>query len=100
MANERMTLIERLRNPAWESVGPGEARLDKNRAIDTMREAASTIEQLRATLEQIINPLVAAEEGLTTSDRRVNSLAWLILNSPENLKAMARAALGLKIDEE
>ena len=98
MANERMTLIERLRNPVWESVG--EARLDKNRAIDTMREAASTIEQLRATLEQIINPLVAAEDALTTSDRRVNSLAWLILNSPENLKAMARSALGLKVDEE
>jgi hypothetical protein len=95
MASEPMTLVVRLRNPAWESVGPGQAQLDKHRAIDAMREAAREIERLRAALEEIADPLIAAEKRALADDRRLNSLAWRILNAPDNLKAMARSALAL-----
>jgi hypothetical protein len=50
MAEEPMTLIERLRNPQWVH-GPGmnsDAVLDREQTRDDMTEAADTIERLTA----------------------------------------------------
>jgi hypothetical protein len=47
MSNEPMTLIERLRNPAWVH-GPGQfdpATLDTDQTVSDMREAAYILER-------------------------------------------------------
>ena len=49
-----MTLIERLRNPAWYSGGPGQdARLQVEQTRDDMREAADRIQALTDALTEI-----------------------------------------------
>lgn len=48
---DHMTLIERLRNPAWKSGGPWtDAVLDVERTRADMSEAADRIEQLEKAL--------------------------------------------------
>ena len=48
---KRMTLIERLRNPAWKSGGTwADATLETAQTRRTMEEAASTIQKLQKAL--------------------------------------------------
>lgn len=62
MAELRMTLIEKLRNPAWErdpaaalnSQAP--ARLNVEQTIATMDDAANEIESLQESLNDALNP--------------------------------------------
>lgn len=52
--NEPMTLIDRLRNPAWKSLGNGgDAILETMPSRKDMTEAADKIEQLQTALEKI-----------------------------------------------
>jgi hypothetical protein len=54
MADDPMTLIERLRNPAWYSRGPGQdARLQVEQTLNDMREAAGRIQALTDALTEI-----------------------------------------------
>ena len=47
MPNEPMTLLDRLRNPAWKSGGTwADAVLHTDQTRDNMKEAASEIERL------------------------------------------------------
>lgn len=46
-----MTLIERLRNPAWESVPGEEARLNVEQTRETMDDAADLIAAITALLK-------------------------------------------------
>lgn len=48
MNSQKMTLVERLQNPAWESDGAGKpARLNIEQTRQAMTEAAEKIERLR-----------------------------------------------------
>lgn len=52
MSNEPMTLIERLRNPAWKSdSNRRESFLDAEQTLATMREAADTLGALMAIIK-------------------------------------------------
>ena len=51
---EKMTLIEKLTNPAWRKSADSEwADLDVAQTVETMREAKAEIERLRALLCKI-----------------------------------------------
>lgn len=53
MAEKKMTLVERLRNPAWE---PGASGLNVEQTRATMTEAANEIESLQEALHDALNP--------------------------------------------
>lgn len=60
--NNPMTLVERLRNPAW-TMGPlptlHAPPLDEEQTINDMREAADEIERLRAPAASSFVPAIA-----------------------------------------
>jgi hypothetical protein len=60
MTDKTMTLIERLRNPAWEADGPTTeakpAKLNVTKTLATMAEAAAEIESLKEAYEDALNP--------------------------------------------
>jgi hypothetical protein len=58
MADKKMTLVERLRNPEWIH-GPNldsPAELSKEATLKDMSEAANEIESLQDTLSDALNP--------------------------------------------
>lgn len=52
MSDKKMTLLEKLRNPAWE----GDGRLSVEQTLNTMAEAADEIESLQESLDDAMNP--------------------------------------------
>lgn len=63
MADEKMTLMERLLNPAWrDSPNSGSPDLNVAQTIETMREAAERIAQLENRAAMAVSPQHRANE--------------------------------------
>ena len=62
MPDEPMTLIERLRNPAWEKDGSG-VKLNIDRTVDDMKEAADEIERARAEIKFLRKMIVPGRQN-------------------------------------
>lgn len=67
MSDDPMTLIDRLRNPAWEQTSHSD-RLYSERTIADMREAASQLEADGKRLDQIRDIIVAVDSRCMAAD--------------------------------
>lgn len=67
MAEEKMTLVECLRNPMWVTPGDMPSSLARAEMLEDMDAAADRIERLETALKKIQEPITVAADADTVS---------------------------------
>ena len=107
MSKEPMTLVERLRNPAWMTTDSGldghVPRLEEKRTIADMRDAADSIEMLLSGIPEVwdVNELRQIATGekqppfpFEPKDWRTGSIALLLHQAADEIDRL-RALAGV-----